>query len=81
MELTKIYTTILHDPSEGHVVRYVQLPFGLSAASTSARRLVDNCELGPTPDSRVIAIIPGRHAVGFGDEPESHTTLNSPWAL
>ena len=81
MELTKIYTTILHDPSEGHVVRYVQLPFGLAAASTSVQRLVDNCELGPTPDSRVIAIIPGRHTVGFGDEPESNTSPHSSWIL
>ncbi len=81
MELTKIYTTILHDPSEGHVVHYVQLPFGMHAAQMCAQQLVEDHRLGHDPDSKVIAIIPGRHTVGFGEPTNTREHTSPTWIL
>lgn len=73
MEQTKIYTAITHDPSEGHSVRYVQLPLGMSAARTYFRSIAkDEKLLGQSSEAKLIAIIPGRHSVGLGDNHDNN---------
>jgi hypothetical protein len=67
MESLKIYTAITHDLTEGHTVRYVQLPLGIDEATKYFAS-----QLKVTPHSgkgvkSLVAIIPGQHIVGLGD--------------
>ena len=67
MESLKIYTAITHDPTEGHTVRYVQLPLGLDEAKvyfTSQLKVTPHLGKG---SKSLVAIIPGQHIVGLGD--------------
>lgn len=67
MEQTKIYTAITHDPTGGHSVHYVQLPLGMGAARTYFHGLVEEfLSTGIPGNTKLVAIIPGRHVVGLG---------------
>ena len=70
MESLKTYTAITYDSTEGHAIRYVQLPHGLDAAKklfASQLKVDSHSPRSGTHTRSLIAIIPGQHDVGLGD--------------